>query len=140
MKQVTQTKANTIWLHLDVESKNNNQLTPPKKTKTNSYKQNVCVRVCSSINSLWPQGLYQAPTSMDFPDKNTGVGCHFFLQGSSQPKGWTRVFCISCNGRQILYYFTTWEAPETEQTVGYQRQRIGGGWNGGRGLKCTDLQ
>ena len=23
---------------------------------------------------------YQAPPSMDFPGKNTGVGCHFLLQ------------------------------------------------------------
>ena len=34
-------------------------------------------------NSLWLQGLY--PTRLlclwDFPGKNIGVGCHFFLQG-----------------------------------------------------------
>ena len=24
---------------------------------------------------------HQAPLSWDFPGKNTGVGCHFFLQG-----------------------------------------------------------
>ena len=25
----------------------------------------------------------------DFPGKNTGVGCHFLLRGSSQPRDWT---------------------------------------------------
>ena len=27
--------------------------------------------------------------SQDFPGKNTGVGCHFFSRGSSQPRDWT---------------------------------------------------
>ena len=33
---------------------------------------------------------HQIPLSMGFPSKNTGVGCHFLLQGS-QPKDQTRV-------------------------------------------------
>ena len=37
----------------------------------------------------------------DFPGKNTGVGFHSFSKGSSQPRGWTKVFCI---GKQILYH------------------------------------
>ena len=36
----------------------------------------------------------------DFPGKNTGVGCHCLLQGSSWPRALT---WISCIGRQILY-------------------------------------
>ena len=31
----------------------------------------------------------------DFPGKNSGVGCHFLLQGSSQPRDWTWISCIS---------------------------------------------
>ena len=31
----------------------------------------------------------------DSPSKNTGVGCHLFLQGSSQPRDWTQVSCIA---------------------------------------------
>ena len=31
----------------------------------------------------------------DFPGKNTGVGCHFLLQGSSQLRDRTRVFCTA---------------------------------------------
>ena len=30
----------------------------------------------------------QAPLSMDFPGKNTGVGCHFQLQGIFLTQGW----------------------------------------------------
>ena len=29
----------------------------------------------------------QAPVSLDFPDKNTGVGCHFLLQGIFPTQG-----------------------------------------------------
>ena len=39
---------------------------------------------------LRPLGL--SPTSLlcpwDFPGKNTGVGCHFLLQGIFQTQGW----------------------------------------------------
>ena len=31
--------------------------------------------------------------------------------GSSQPREWTHISCIFCNGRQILYHCATWEAP-----------------------------
>ena len=47
--------------------------------------------------------------SEDFPGKNTGLGCHFLLQGAFRPRAQTRVSCIaggllSC--RQILS--TSW--------------------------------
>ena len=34
-----------------------------------------------------------------------------FSRGSSSPSDRIRVSCLSCNGRQILYHCTTWEAP-----------------------------
>ena len=37
---------------------------------------------------------HQAPLSMDSPGKNTGVGCHAFLQGSFQPRDHTCVLCL----------------------------------------------
>ena len=46
----------------------------------------------------------------NFPGKNTGVGCHFLLQGISQPRDWTCISGVSCIGRQILYHCATWEA------------------------------
>ena len=44
----------------------------------------------------------------DSPGKNTGVGCHFLLQGIFLMQGSNHVSCI---GRQVLYHWTTWEAP-----------------------------
>ena len=40
-------------------------------------------------NSLWPHGLHQARLlcPWDFPGKNTGVGCQFFLQGIFPTQG-----------------------------------------------------
>ena len=43
----------------------------------------------------------------DSPGKNTGVGCHSLLQGSSRLRDWTQVSCI---GRWILYHWATREA------------------------------
>ena len=31
----------------------------------------------------------------NFPDKNTGLGCHFFTRGSSQPKDQIKVSCLA---------------------------------------------
>ena len=48
-------------------------------------------------DSLWPSGLQ--PTRLlcpwDPPGKNTAVGCHSLLQGSSWPRNQTWVFCIA---------------------------------------------
>ena len=57
--------------------------------------------------TLWTV-LCQTPLPMEFPSKNTGVGCHFLLQGSSQPRNWTWVSCIA--GR----FFTDWAMKEAQ--------------------------
>ena len=42
----------------------------------------------ASAQLLWPHGLaHQAPLSMGFPSKHTGVGCHFLLQGTFPTQG-----------------------------------------------------
>ena len=46
----------------------------------------------------------------NFPSKNTGVVCHFLLQGISLLKPRTCISCNSCIGRRILYHWDTWEA------------------------------
>ena len=58
---------------------------------------------CSVVsNSLWPHGLQ--PTRFlcpwDFPAKNTGVGCHFLLQG---------IFMIQ-ELNPCLLHFLLWQA------------------------------
>ena len=52
----------------------------------------------------------------DFAGKNTGVVCHFLLQGIFLTQGWnphlllTHISHVSWIGRQILYQWATWEA------------------------------
>ena len=41
------------------------------------------VTLSNSFETPWTVAR-QAPLSMEFPSKNTGVGCHFFLQGIFQ--------------------------------------------------------
>ena len=43
----------------------------------------------------------QAPLSMGFPGKNTGVGCHFFLQGIFLTQRLNPCLLL---GRRILYH------------------------------------
>ena len=77
-------------------------------------RSHVCVRtVCvQSCSTLWPHGLYPPDSSV-----------HGILQArileqvtisSSRGSLWlrerTRVSCISCIGRRILYHWATWEA------------------------------
>ena len=61
--------------------------------------------VCAT-DSLRPYGLQPTRVLCQWHSlgKNTGVGCLFLLQGIF------RVSCVSCIGRQILYYCATWEA------------------------------
>ena len=67
----------------------------------------ACVLTCSVVSDfLQPYGLY--PTrllcSCDFPNKNTGVGCHSLLQ---------RIFLIQELNPCLLhlYHRATWKAP-----------------------------
>ena len=61
-------------------------------------------------NSLWPYGLY--PTRLlclwNSPGKNTGVGCHVFLQGIFLIQGMNPGL-LHC--RQILYHLSHQGSP-----------------------------
>ena len=69
-----------------------------------SFMRCVYPQLCPTL--LWPLGPKPARllSSWDSPGKNTGVGCHFFLQGSSQPRDWTCISYVSCTGRWVLYH------------------------------------
>ena len=63
----------------------------------------VCAQSCPT---LWrPHGL--SPSRIlrpwNFPGKNTGVGCRFFLQGIFPTQRWTCTYCVSCGARQVLH-------------------------------------
>ena len=72
------------------------------------------------LNQLWASHVrlfappwtvaYQAPLSMDFPGKNTGVGCHFLLQEIFLTQG-SNLGLPHC--RQRLYHLSHQEIPFT---------------------------
>ena len=69
----------------------------------------MCPHVCLVAKlclTLQPHGFI---CPWDSPGKNTGVGCHFLLQGIFCSKGSNLVSCIFCIGRWILYH---WASPQ----------------------------
>jgi len=46
----------------------------------------------------------------DFPDKNTGMGCYFLLQGIFPTQGLNPPLLWLLHCRQIFYHWATWEA------------------------------
>ena len=60
------------------------------------YIENVLSHVSNTSCSLWPARLL---CPWDTPGKNTGVGCHFLLQGIFWPRDGTHFSCVSCIGR-----------------------------------------
>ena len=87
----------------------------------------LCVSHPVASNSLRPQGLQ--PTRLlcpwNYPGKNTGVGCHFLLQGSSRPRDRTRFPSASCSGRQVLHHLSHQEvkgAPHIRVVLATQRR------------------
>ena len=70
---------------------------------------NVFIQSCLSLCDPWTVAL-QAPLTVDFPGKNTGVGCHFLLQGLFLIQGWNLGLPL---GRRILYHWATWEVIES---------------------------
>ena len=52
---------------------------------------------------------HQAPLSMQFPNKNTGVGCHFLLQGNFPTLG-SKSFLLHLLHCQVdFFHNATWE-------------------------------
>ena len=72
-------------------------------------KETCCCLVTKSCPTLWDPMDYscQAPRPWDFPGKNTGVSCHFILQGIFLTQVLNPLLLL---GRWILYHWTTWEA------------------------------
>ena len=53
----------------------------------------------------------------DSPGKNTGVGCHFLLRGSSPPRDQTRVFCVSCIAGRFFIPLSHLRSPHDALTL-----------------------
>ena len=59
---------------------------------------------------------YQAALSMGFSSKNTGVGCHFLLQGIFLIRGSNLISCVSWIAGE---FFTSWTLGEASLLLGY---------------------
>ena len=76
----------------------------------------VCARVCAELlGYVWlfvtPQTVAcQVPLSMELSPRILERVTISFSRGSSRPRDWTRVSCISCPGRGTPYQWATWEA------------------------------
>ena len=88
--------SSTLW-HVVSWFPNQGSNLHPLHTRAGSYAldyQCLCMHAC--VDSLWPHELQ--PTWLlcprSFPDKNTGAGCHFLLQGIFQIEGLNR--CLRC--------------------------------------------
>ena len=70
------------------------------------FKKESESEVSQSCPTLWDPMDTRLLHPWDFPGKNTGVGCHFLLQGSSQPRDRTQVSHI------VDRRFTVWATRE----------------------------
>jgi len=82
----------------------------------------VLCLVPQSCPTLWPYGLLgcQAPLSMGFSGKNTGVSCHALLQGISPTQG-SNPGLSHC--RQIFYCLSHQRSPRILEWVAYPFSR-----------------
>ena len=79
-----------------------------KKKKKKPTKRLINILLsCVQIFAIPWTVACQALLSMDFPGKNTGVGCHSLLQGIFPTQDWT---WVSCTGGRILCHWATGEA------------------------------
>ena len=76
---------------------------------------NVCVyggAVCSVVFDFVTSWLLYP---WNFPGKNTGVGCHFLLQGTFPTRRWSLDLLCLLHCRQIFFTTgATWEAQKAE--------------------------
>ena len=90
----------------------------------------ILLRVHTVLRCAW---LLATPTDCSPP----GSSVHGIFQArilvwvaisssrrSSWPRDWNYVFYISCIGRQFLYYWATWEAPDTAVQFAKSRREV----------------
>ena len=80
----------------------------------------VCARLCSAMSdSLRPHAPYLAVHGFSQARILEEVAISSFTSSrdSSWPRNRTYVSYVSCIGRQILYHWITWEAPQFDSTL-----------------------
>ena len=69
----------------------------------------LCLTLCDPMDWSPPGSSVHG----DSPSKNTGVGCHFLLQGIFPTRNWSQVSCIAGT------FFTDWAMGEARQLETY---------------------
>ena len=95
-----------------------NEVTVSSRLRFLRVKYFVLVKIRSSMLKTISVQLSATPWDCSLPGSTvhgilqarTGVDRLPFSRVSSQPRDWTHVSCISCNGRWILFHCATWEA------------------------------
>ena len=70
----------------------------------------LCPTLCNPMDVA-----SQAPCQWNFPDKTTGVGSHFLLQGIILTQGSNPI--VYSIGRWVLYHCATWKAPTCHTVI-----------------------
>ena len=89
----------------------------------------VCARVCLVTQVcliLCNPMAYSLPGSsvhVISRERILGWVVSSFFRGSSQPRAWTHVSCVSCTGRQILYHGSTWTYIQWKTTQSFKKKR-----------------
>ena len=106
------------------EQRENNKLTDLNPNTNSCIKFSWSKSINLKENGKWVSDVAQScPTLCDPMDYSPpGSSVHGILQarilewvaisfsrGSSQPRDWTRISCVSCTGRWIPYHCTIWE-------------------------------
>ena len=81
------------------------------KVKVKVLVTQSCLTLCDPMGCSPPGSSVQG----DPPGKNTGVGCHFLLQGIFLTQG-SNPGLLHC--RQILYHLSYWGSPVESPTFG----------------------
>ena len=76
--------------------------------RPNPGQAQLCLTLCDPMGCIVTRLL----CPWNFPGKNTGVGCHSLLWGSSQPRNRTHVSRVSCTGTWLLYQLSYRASPE----------------------------
>ena len=79
---------------------NHNDVWAPRGLR---YSRRRCPHAGMLFATPWSVACQSPLCPWNFPDKNTGVGCHFLLQGIFPTQHRICVSCISCTSRQVLY-------------------------------------
>ena len=74
----------------------------------------ITVLSCSVMSSsLRPRGLYSPSGSSVYGILQARIlGCHFLLHGSSCPRNWTHISCVSCISSK---FFNHWAIVQTKK-------------------------